>query len=159
MSVIANGLGFGFSAFGMPCVWFLALSYKTVFLINSDEHAIFSANEYGNANYYWHSLYLLAEKAVCSTLFSKCEFTIVSNLRLFSMKYFMLSLNEHEKCFLTRLYLRICFAWPLFASHLFCFYWLRKAMLRECDVSLRTPFMFGLLRIFETWASAGQTLQ
>ena len=64
--------------------------YKTVFMLNSAEHEIFSATKYENAN-----------KFSCSAMFSKKEFAIVSNLRFVSRKNFMLSRVEHEKSFIT----------------------------------------------------------
>ena len=58
--------------------------FKTVFVFNSVEHEIFSADKYENANNIIYS-YLLA------AMFCKKEFAIVSKLRFISMKKFMLS--------------------------------------------------------------------
>ena len=57
--------------------------YKTVFMLNSAEHEIFSA-----------------EKISCSAILSQKEFAIVRNLRFISMKNSMLSWVEHEKSFI-----------------------------------------------------------
>ena len=45
--------------------------------------------------------YLLAKKISCSAILSKKEFTIISELKFFSMSNFRLSLTEHEKSCIT----------------------------------------------------------
>ena len=55
--------------------------YKIFFMLNSAGHEIFSANKYESANKF---SYLLAEKVSCSAMFSRKQFTVVSNLRFIS---------------------------------------------------------------------------
>ena len=71
---------------GAVTTWPRTRGYKTFFMLNSAEHEIFSANKYENANY---RSFLFTEKLLCSAIFSKKEYAIVSNLRSISRMSFM----------------------------------------------------------------------
>ena len=73
---------------------------KLFFMLNSDEHEIFSANKYENANNSWHFHIYKQRKFHAQQCFAR-KLEIVSNLIFISRRNFMLSWVEHEKRFIT----------------------------------------------------------